>query len=383
MGNHGRNPPELLPGVVMKFVLDFYRMMAALLDWRCHLRILSGKGKYDVAFINFSGNAGRPAALSRSRKKVTYSLRFSLGSSLCRDLLLNCGLPGPVGQEPKQFYRHFIHAAIMIAVRDGARIILLPPDAENLFSESQLASLRKDHPHIILTAGGNGTTLVLLADMLHAIKLRGLETESRIAIAASESMGEAMARFMQNLGYFNLLLLDPNSGNPFDNISGVELLVICNIDAHLKLSAPLLEQMASPRGICLIDACMPGIFSAQGFLDGGNLAWQDAGRVFNSRIRYVFPWLARFISRRSGNSARIIYASCGEAVALSLLPQQVLQDFDFLRINTPAMSFIEQAFKLTGFTVSPARSFGEPRHSGIPATGWNIFENYKSAGRDV
>lgn len=96
--------------------------------------------------------------------------------------------------------------------------------------------------------------------------------------------------------------------------------------------------------------------------------------VHNANIRFVFPLGAMFVLRRLGISTRIMYGCFGEAVALSVQSQKDLKDLDFLSVNTDAMKFMEQAFTLAGFAVSPVRNFGKAIGTVIPSAEWSVTE---------
>lgn len=367
----------------MKFILgglfmslsDLYRVIATVLDWRCHLRALSGKGKYDVAFINNLENNQQKQFLGifHRKKEVAYCLRFSLGGSLCRSLLINCSAHELEMPKSRQLAKHYTQAAIATAVHDGARIILLAAGTKRLFSENELAEIKRDYPSIIFTIGDNGTALALRADVLHAIRMRELKTDSRIAILGPNGfLGEVTAKFLRALGYSNLLLLSSNMDNPFDDIHGVELVVACSHHARLKLTVNILDRISCERGAYVIDVCRPGNLSRKEFLKCRNIARQDSGMVHNANIRFVFPLGAMFVLRRLGISTRIMYGCFGEAVALSVLPQESLKGFDFLSVNTDAMQFMEQAFTLAGFAISPVHNFGKATGAAIPSAEWGV-----------
>ena len=353
---------------------DLYRVIAVVLDWRCHLRVLSGKGKYDVAFItNLENDLQKKFFGVFHWRPVAYGLRFSLGSSLCRYLLINSSAHELARPKSQQIAKYCVKVAIRAAVRDGARIILFAAGTKRLFSENELAEIRRNYPSVIFTIGDNGTALALRADVLHAIRLRELKADSRIAILGPNGfLGEVTAKFLRALGYSNLLLLSSNMENPFDDIQGVELIVACSHHTRLKLTVTILDRISCERGAYVIDVCRPGNLSRKEFLKCRNVARQDSGMVHNAYIRFVFPLGALFVLRRLGISTRIMYGCFGEAVALSVLPHENLKDFYFLSVNTDAMQFMERAFTLAGFAVSPVHNFGRASGTVNPSAEWSV-----------
>jgi|CXWL01.1.fsa_nt_gi hypothetical protein len=357
---------------------DLYRIIASIMDWRCHIRVLSGKGKYDVAFINNLENDLQKQFLGvfHKNKAIAYSLRFSLGRSLCRSLLINCSAHELAKPKSRQIAKHYTRIAITTAVRDGARIILFAAGTKRLFSEEELAEISKDYPNVVFTIGDNGTALALLADVLYAIKLRKLKPDSNIAILGPNGfLGEATSKFLKELGYNNLLLLSSNMDSPFAKVSDVELVVACSHYVRLKLTADILNRISCVKGIYVIDVCRPANLSKKEFVKCLNVVRQDSGMVHNTRIKYVFPLGALFVLRRLGLSTRIMYGCFGEAVALSVLPQEKLKDFDFLSVNINAMQFMEQAFTLAYFVASPAHNFGQAASAVIPTAEWDIAKH--------
>ena len=373
---------KLILDVAFMTLSDLYRMIAVILDWRCHLRVLSGQGKYDVAFINNLENDLQKQFLGifRKKKEIAYCLRFSLGKSLCRSLLINCSAHELARTKSRLLAKQYTQAAVATAVRDGARIILFAASTKRLFSESELAEIKRNHPSVIFTIGDNGTALALLADVLHAIKLRGIKANSRVAILGPNGfLGEVTAKFLQSLGYNNLLLLSSGMETPFANISGVELIVACSHHARLRLTAAILERISCEKGAFVIDVCRPSNLSKNEFLKCRNIARQDSGMVHNADMRYVFPLGALFVLHRLGIPTRIMYGCYCEAMALSTLPQEGLRNFDFLSVNDESMRFMERAFTLAGFAVSPVHNYGRATSATASAAQWDIMKTYESA----
>lgn len=361
-------------GFLFMALSDLYRMIAAVLDWRCHLRALSGKGKYDVAFItNLENDLQKRFMGIFRRRSVAYGLRFSIGGSLCRYLLINRSAHELTGPKSQQLAKDYTRTAITTAVRDGARIILFAAGTKRLFSESELAEIRLDYPGIIFTIGDNGTALALLADVLHVIKLRGLKADSRIAILGPNGfLGEVTTKYLRALGYNNLLLLSSNMGNPFADVHGVELVVACSHYARLRLTVDILNRISCERGAYVIDVCRPSNLSRKEFLKCRNVVRQDSGMVYHLDIRYVFPMGARFMLSRLGLSTRTMYGCFGEAIALSALQPEDLCESDFLSVNSDSMRIAERAFVLAGFTASPVYNYGRATGTAIPAIGAEI-----------
>jgi predicted amino acid dehydrogenase len=352
---------------------DWYRMIAFMLDWRRHLRVMSGKGKYEVAFISNFEHDDLQKQFPRKKKEIAYCLRFYVGKSLCRNLLINCSVQELARPKSRLLAKQYTQVAITTAVRDGARILLFSADIKRLFSENELVEIQRNHPGVIFTTGDNGTALALLEDVLHAIRLRGLNASSRIAILGSNGfLGEVTATFLRKLGYNNLLLLHSNMESPFAHLSQVELIIACSHYVRLQLTREILDRISCEGGTYVIDICRPGNFSRQEFMKCQNIVRQDSGMVRNTGIKYVFPWGRLFVLRRFGIFTRIMDGCVAEAVALSLLPQQDLKNIDFLNGNTEAMQFMEQAFTRAGFTVSPVHNFGRPTGTATSAAGWNV-----------
>ncbi len=360
--------------ILFMLLSDFYRMVASILDWRCHWRMLSGRGRYDVAFItNFENDLQKGFMGMGERRSVAYGLRFSLGGSLCRYLLINCSAHDLARPEPQQAARHYARMAIGTAVRDGARIILFAAGTKRLFSKSEFAGIRRDYPGVVFTIGDNGTALAMLSEVVHAIESREIKDGSKIAILGPNGfLGEAATKFLRLLGLDNLRLLSASKENPFADVHGVELIIACSHHASLKLRADILDHISGGNGAHVIDVCRPANLSRREFMKCRNIIRQDSGMVYNAGIRYVFPLGARFVLRRLGISTEILYGCFGEAVALSALPGEDLMMFDFLSVNRETMKLLEHAFMLSGFEVPSARNFGEAATVTVPYISWRI-----------
>lgn len=368
---------RIMVDVLFMLLSDMYRMIAAALDWRCHRRVLSGGAKYDVAFItNFENDLQKGFMGIFRWRPVAYGLRFSLGSSLCRYLLINRSAHDLTRPKSQQIGKHYARAAIGAAICDGARIILFAAGTKRLFSESELAGIRRDYPGVIFTIGDNGTALALLSEVAHAIELRVGKDGARIAVLGPNGfLGGVTAKFLRAIGCNDLQLLSSSKENPFAGVHGVDMIVACSHHAGLKLTADILRRISSESGVHVIDVCRPSNLSRGEFMKCTNVTRQDSGMVHNAGIKYVFPQGAQFVLRRLGISTRILYGCFAEAVALSALPQEDLRGFDFLSVNSDTMKLIGHAFTQAGFAVSPVQNYGEAETMDAPYAGWCIAKH--------
>ncbi len=355
----------LIKAVFMVFS-DFYRFMAAALDWRSHLRVLRGRPAFDVACItNFENEVQRYfMGLCGMRKKWVNGLRFSLGDTLVRYIMINStfrNLTRPAGKERG---KEQVRAAIKDAVRRGARVILFAAYIKRLFRDDELRELRAAYSGVTFTIGDNGTAWALLVDVFRAIELNGLNHSSRIMILGPNGfLGSALVTVLKNAGFNNLVLVSSRSKrtNLFDGIRDVELVAACSHHSNLRLTADILRDISHPKGIYVVDVCRPVNFHYREFArcDREMVGRQDAGVVFNKRLRYVFLPGALFVLKKLRLSPRRLYGCFSEATALGAVENGILRQYDFMNTNRKALKFVEAIFAEQGFEISPVSNYGK------------------------
>jgi len=356
----------LLIKVIFMVFSDFYRFMAAVLDWRSHLRALRGGPRFDVACItNFENEVQRYfMGLRGMRKKWVYGLRFSLGDTLVRYIMINStfrNLTRPAGKEKG---KEQVRAAIADAVRKGARVILFAAYIKRLFRENELKELRAAYSGVTFTIGDNGTAWALLVDVFRAIESNNLNHSSRIMILGPNGfLGSALVTVLRNSGFTNLVLVSSRSGrtNPFDGIRDVELVAACSHHGNLRLTADILRNISHPKGIYVVDVCRPVNFHYREFAkcDRERVGRQDAGVVFNRRLKYVFLPGALFVLKKLRLSPHRLYGCFSEATALGAVENAILQQYDFMNTNRKALKFVETIFAEQGFEISPVSNYGK------------------------
>ncbi len=348
------------------FFSDFYRFMAAVLDRRSHIRVLRGRPGFDVACItNFENELQRYfMGLFGIRKKWVNGLRFSLGNTLVRYIIVNStfrNLTRPAGRETG---KNQVRAAIADAVGKGAKVILFAAYIKRLFREDELKELSAIHPGVTFTIGDNGTAWALLVDVFRAIEFNNLTRSSRIMILGPNGfLGSALVTVLKNSGFNNLVPVSSRSNrtNLFDNIRDVELVAACSHHSNLRLTADIVQSISHRKGIYIVDVCRPVNFRRKEFVkcNKEKVGRQDAGVVFNKGLKYVFLPGALFVLKKLRLSPKRLYGCFSEATALGALDSGTLQQYDFMNTNKKALKFVETIFTEQGFRISPVSNYGK------------------------
>ncbi len=299
---------------------DFYRFLAALFDWRSHLRALGGKPLFDVACItNFENELQKSfMGLFCLGRIWRYGLRFRLGDTLGRYIIIGSSARGLTDPEGKERGKRQVREAIAAAAGRGVKVILFAAYTKRLFSKEELKEIRAAYPGVAFTIGDNGTAWALLMDVLRAIELNRLNRASKIAVLGpSGFLGGTVLKALSKSGFTNLVAVGSRRrAMPFKGIAGVELVVACSHSDNLRLTAEIVRTIAGSNGIYVVDVCRPVNFSVREFERcEGKVGRLDAGVVFNKRLRYVFSPLARPLLGRLKMSSQRLYGCFSEAIA--------------------------------------------------------------------
>lgn len=357
---------RLLTKLVFMCFSDFYRFMAALLDWRSHLRVLKGKPGFDVACItNFENEVQRYfMGMFSLKKSWVNGLRFSMDNTLVRYIMVNSTSAGLMEPSGKAEGKIQVRRAIASVIDKGAKVILFAAYIKRLFSEDELREIRAAYPNVAFTIGDNGTAWALIVDVFRAIEANNLNRFSRIMILGPNGfLGSTVVSVLKNSGFYNLVLLSSRSGktNPFSGIKDIELVIACTHHSNLELTADIVRDISHDNGIYVVDVCRPVNFHYKEFKKCNNqkVKRQDAGVVFNKRLKYVFLPGAVFVLRKIGLSRRRLYGCFSEATAIGSLESETLRKYDFMDTNRKVLKFVETIFTEKGFKVSPPRNYGK------------------------
>jgi hypothetical protein len=354
---------NLLLRIAFKALSDFYRIVAAILDWRCHLRVITGRPKYDVACItNFECDMQKNfMGFFSERKPVKNGMRFSIGKTTGRYLLINSTARDLLRSQTRDMGKTQTRIAVVTAIHDGAKVILLAAGTKRLFDDKELALMRADFPEMIFTIGDNGTAWALLCDIFHVIERRKISKGANVVVLGPNGyLGEVVMETLTASGFRNLIPISIKDPKPIDETQDVELVIACTHHHGLRLSADRLCRMASAKGISVVDVCKPANLSVQEFSKCGDICErQDSGTVTNDRLRYVFSLGAIFILHNLNLGLNRLYGCFAETLALGLNDEESRHTMDFLKVNRDAMSLVERIFAKEGFRVAPLSNFGK------------------------
>ena len=356
------NLKETAMNIVMMILSDLYRLIAALFDWRAHLRAIRGRPTYDVACIANFETPAQMGFMGFGSRRVSNGLRFSLHGKLGRYLLIRSSakdLEKPAGRLVAKLQAN---DAIERAAGDGARIILFAAGTKRLFSAEELAGICRRFPELVFTIGDHGTAWALMQDVLGSIERNRLDRRARIMVIGPNGfLGSIVTDALNQAGYKNLALISHRADKPFEQEKDVELIVACSHHRRVRLTAEILGQVAHPRGVHVVDVCKPTNLSRrQHRACPETVSRQDAGNTYNPHLKYVFSPGARFVLATLKLSLHRLYGCFSEAIAMASSPSRMLKDYDFVSINEPALAFIRKIFPELGFKASPICSFGTP-----------------------
>jgi predicted amino acid dehydrogenase len=259
--------------------------------------------------------------------------------------------------------------AVRWAQRKGARVILLAAGTKRLFGRDG-AELKALFPDMIFTIGDNGTSWLLLQEVLAAFRKAGLSHASRIGVLGAGILGTQIVESLQSLGFTNLVGLTNNGSferfgiqvcQVFEQMGKLDLVVSCTHSPEAHLTAERVELLRQPeKKLLVIDVSEPSNLSEQEYEKCESIVIrQDAGNAFAPTLKYVLGCISYRMFRLSRGVA---FGCFAEAMALfsALQRGEPVKTPDWFAINSENMSLVETFFCHDGFKVPSPRCFGEP-----------------------
>lgn len=359
--------------VLIMLLSDLYRLIAAVVDFRAHLRAARGRPRYDVACIvnlerpqqkSFMGLWGRA-------KAVVFGLRFRLHGCLGRHLVIASTADDMETRAGRERAKQQLRRAIQRAANDGARVALFGSGTKRLLSADELEAIQREHPNLLFTIGDHGTSWALLQDVFVAIQSRAIATSDKImVIGPSGFLGSVVTRALRRAGFDNLVPVSARDAAPFVGIDDVRLIVACSHHRRVRLTAEVLERVSHAAGVHVIDVCKPANLSRRHYAAcPTHVTRQDAGNTFNPQLQYVFsPAAALFLGRLKLSLDRL-YGCFSEAIAIACLPRLASAGYDFMSINDHAFELVARLLPAVGFSAPRAHNFGVADPARAPAGG--------------
>lgn len=364
------------------FLGKVWRAASAVCDWRTILRWIVGQPLIDVVFITnirdkvdvdrFLGGWVPPSGHFNGPRYWIKGIasRTRAIFSVTEDLLTNGGR-----QDAKQKFL----AATAWAVERGAKVILLAATTKRLFGHDG-AKLKEKFPGVVFTIGDNGTMLLLRAEVLGALRKTGLKPGfTRIGILGPYGfLGELVTKALKESGY-ELVGAGPNVSllqeigekykiptcSTFEEMRQVDAVVACTHSEKIRLTAEVVGMIRRPgRKLLVLDVAEPANFRKREFLKCREFVIrQDAGNAFSPFLKNV---LGAITYRMFRLTRGVVFGCFAEAQAIAATLKrggESVRSVDWFAVNETNIAVVAELFKPLGFTIPPARCFGQPIRS--------------------
>jgi len=320
----------------MTLLAASWRAAVAILDWRTHLRRLTGKPVVDVVFItNMRDGTDRRRYLGSWRPEMGHfnGPRYWLnGKVVGRTRALDIVTEDLASSDGRRKAKEFFISATQWAEKNGAKVILLAAGTKRLFGEDG-ARLKKMFPNLTFTIGDNGTMFLLREETFRALEEAKLNPAfCRIGVLGPYGfLGEMIVDALVKKGYVNVIGVGPNSSGlrkvhdkhgievcqGFSGMKQVDAVIACTHSETVRLDAETIDLIRHPeKKLLVIDVAEPSNLKHSEFLKCKDVVIrQDAGNAHNLKLKYVLGAISYRMFRLSRGVA---FGCFAEAMSLAV-----------------------------------------------------------------
>lgn len=348
-----------------------------LFDWRSMLRKVTGRPLVDAVFIsNMRDATDRQRFRGSSSPTVRHFAgpRYVLGNITGRLRLIDSITEDLLSSHGRKMAKEQFISAVQWAENNGAKVVLLAAATKRLFGEDG-KTLKALFPNIIFTIGDNGTTSLLLQEIVLALNKAGLNPViSRIGVLGPYGiLGKRVTEALVENGY-HVVGAGPNAAalkelkkefnietcTTFQDMGKVDVVICCTHSDKIRLTAEHIGTIRH-RGkkLLVIDVAEPSNFTkAEYDKCKAMVVRQDAGNAYNPGLKYVLGALSYRMLRLTRG---VTFGCFAETMALSaaLKRGENVKDVDWFSVNKDNMQKIELYFKQEAFTTPSPRCFGK------------------------
>ncbi|MBR7801421.1 hypothetical protein [Undibacterium fentianense] len=359
-------------------LVTLWRWTLALLDWRCHWRVICGRPTIDVVIITnvrdpqekhlFWGKWAPKHGHSNGARIYLHGVAGRVRGiySTAEELLTKSG---------RQLAKQQFIQAVKWADRRGAKVVLLAASTKRLFGRDG-AELKALFPHMLFTIGDNGTALLLCQDIMNALNKAQLTTESRILVIGPYGiLGTEVTKYLLKQGFdvagfgTNPTLLHEFSSNfpiqlssNIEDFGKVDAVIACTHSTQAKLNAKSIEQLRrTDRKLLVIDVAEPANLDATTYAQCQHaVVRQDAGNAWSPELGFVLGKISSDMLNLAPNS---VFGCFAESMALYHAiyrqHQHTLLNQNWFQVNRLNSAILSYNFEHLDVMAAPAYCFGE------------------------
>ncbi|MFZ6798865.1 hypothetical protein [Undibacterium sp. Di24W] len=359
-------------------LVTLWRWTMAVLDWRCHWRVLTGRAKVDVVIITNIRD-------EQERHLFWGSLRPKHGHSDGARIYLN-GVAGRIrgiyvtaeellSKSGRQLAKQQFINAVKWADQRGAKVVLLAASTKRLFGRDG-TELKAMFPHILFTIGDNGTALLLCQDIAQALHQAKLSSNSRVLVVGPYGiLGTEVTKFLLQQGYdvvgfgTNPTLLNEFSSNfpielhsEIQHVGKVDAVIACTHSQQAKLTVDAIELLRHvDKKLLVIDVAEPANLDAVTYARCEHVVVrQDAGNAWSPELRFVMGRISSGMLNLPPNS---VFGCFAESMtlynAIYREHQHTLLTHNWFYVNRLNIAVLSYNFDVLKVSSAPAYCFGQ------------------------
>lgn len=359
-------------------LVTLWRWALAILDWRCHWRVLCGRPTIDVVIItNVRDEQERNLFWGKLRPKQGHSngARIYLNGVAGRVRGIDVTAAELLTKSGRQLAKQQFIKAVQWADQRGAKVVLLAASTKRLFGRDG-AELKSMFPHMLFTIGDNGTALLLCQDIASALNKAKLPRNSRILVIGPYGiLGTEVTKFLlqqqyEVLGFgTNPTLLSEFSSNfpiPLSSdvrhFGKVDAVIACTHSPNAKLSLDAIEHLRyADRKLLVIDVAEPANLDLATYAQCEHLVVrQDAGNAWSPQLKYVMGGVSSGMLNLASNS---VFGCFAESMTLYHAiyheHQHALLSQNWFQVNRLNIAVLSYNFQHLSVQASPPHCFGK------------------------
>lgn len=355
-----------------------WRFFVAASDWRTHLRFITRRPIIDAVFItNMRDETDRKRYLGTWRPRSGHfnGPRYHICGVIGRTRAINSITGDLLTSHGRRTAQEQFISAVMWAEKRGVKVVLLAASTKRLFGEDG-KRLKELFPKILFTIGDNGTSLLLLNEVLRAFNKAGLKTSESIVgvLGPYGFLGEPVTEALKREGYnvigagSNIAGLDNiakkygiKTCQYFDQMGKVDAIVACTHSDKIRLTADN-DGFVRKDGkkLLVIDVAEPPNLTADEYDRCKSvIIRQDAGNAYSPNLKYVLGAISYRMFRLSKG---VTFGCFAETLSLAAAIKrgEKAERHNWFEVNNKNNKEAARLFQKIGFTIPSPRCFGEP-----------------------
>lgn len=358
-------------------LVTLWRWTMAVIDWRCHWRVLTGRATVDVVIItNIRDEQERHLFWGNLRPRDGHSdgARIYLNGVAGRIRGIYVTAEELLSKSGRQMAKQQFINAVKWADQRGAKVVLLAASTKRLFGRDG-AELKAMFPHILFTIGDNGTALLLCQDIAQALHKAKLNSASRILVVGPYGiLGTEVTKFLLQQGYevvgfgTNPTLLNEFSSNfpialhsEIRHVGKVDAVIACTHSQQSKLTVDAIELLRhADKKLLVIDVAEPANLDAATYARCQHVVVrQDAGNAWSPELHFVMGRISSDMLNLAPNS---VFGCFAESMtlyhAIYREHQYTLLNHNWFYVNRLNIAVLSYNFDALQVSSAPAYSFG-------------------------